>query len=274
MAPSFLGSLSVLLSLASSAVFLLVAKTVWDRPVSQESERARNAFVIWWAILGFITLAGLILQLPSFPASVAAYLAVTIVLIALLCVGLWGLLFYLIFLFTNRRDVALPLAMGYVLYFAFLVAFILANNPTSIKQTELGPQLEYANEIDSGPIYWAVILLLILPPIAAAAGYLSLYWKVDQQVQKRRILLVSVSILVWFGSSLVGTGAGAGESVTWSIVSRLISLAAAITIYYAYRGLKPSAPEAATTTPRRGDEAPIYQEPPRKGVSRVAPQLA
>ena len=97
--------------------------------------------------------------------------------------------------------------------------------------------------------------------------------KVDQQVQRRRILLVSLSILLWFGSSLVGTALQASQTRAWSLVSRAIGLAAAATIYYAYRGLKPDQPSPATTTPKRGDEPPMYQAPPRKGVSRVAPRL-
>ena len=127
----------------------------------------------------------------------------------------------------------------------------------------------YADPIESGPVYWAAILLLILPPFLAAGGYLSLYWKVDQPVQKRRILLVSLSILVWFGTALAGTGAS--ESDVWRIVSRLIGLAAAATILYAYTGLKPSEPAAVTTTPHKGQDPPMYDNPPRKGVANIGP---
>ncbi|MEK6975355.1 MAG: hypothetical protein AABY18_03325 [Candidatus Thermoplasmatota archaeon] len=260
--------LSIALGLASAAMFLLVARTVWARPVSQESVRARNAFVTWWGVLGFVTGVGLVRQAPGFPASVTAFLAVSIISLAVLCVGLWGLLYYLLFLFTSRRGLALPLALGYVLYFAFLAAFILGGNPTSVASTKWGPEIVYSDPLDSGPVYWTAVMLLILPPFLAAGGYLSLYWKVTDPVQKRRILLVSLSILVWFGSALVGTGAG--ESDWWHIASRLIGLGAATTIYYAYRGLRPGEPQAFTHTPRPSEEPPLYGAPPRKGVSRVS----
>ena len=258
---------SILLSLASATLFLLVGRAVYLRPVSTESVRARNAFVLWWSTLGLVTVIGLVLQAPGFPLTVSAFLTVTIVILALLCVGLWGLLFYLLFLFTNRRDLAVPLAIGYVLYFAFLTYFIMAGDPTSVESTKWGHEIEYADPIESGPVYWAAILLLILPPFLAAGGYLSLYWKADQPVQKRRILLVSMSILVWFGSALVSTGAG--ESDAWRIVSRLIGLAAAATILYAYTGLKPSEPAAVTTTPHKGHDPPMYDDAPRKGVANI-----
>lgn len=258
---------SIVLSLASATLFLLVGRAVYVRPVSTESVRARNAFVLWWSTLGLVTVIGLVLQAPGFPVTVPAYLTVTIVTLALLCVGLWGLLFYLLFLFTSRRDLAVPLAIGYVLYFAFLTYFIMAGHPTSVESTKWGKELEYADPIESGPMYWAVILLLILPPFLAAGGYLSLYWKVDQPLQKRRILLVSMSILVWFGAGLAGTGVS--ESDLWRIVSRLIGLAAAATILYAYTGLRPSQPTTVTTTPRKGHEPPMYGNPPRKGVANI-----
>lgn len=261
---------SVALSLASAAMFFLVARTVWIRPVSQESQRARNAFVLWWAILGGVTIVGIVVQLPGVPITVPGYLAFTVVALALICVGLWGLLYYLLFLFTNRRNLALPLALGYIVYFAFLTAFILSGNPTSIEHTKWGPQLEYEDQVDSGPIYWAAILLLILPPFLAAAGYLSLYWKVDNPVQKRRILMVSMSILVWFGSSLLSSGAGEGEADWWRLASRLIGLAAATTIYYAYRGLKPAKPQAQAPPAHAGGDMPMYS-PPRKELHHVLP---
>lgn len=268
MDPALFTALSVILSAAGGAVFLLVARTVWSRPVSEESQRARNAFVTWWAILGGITLVGLVLQIPQATQNMDLYLVVLVAMLALLCVGLWGLLFYLAYLFTSRRNLALPLAFGYALYFAFLTAVILNANPLGFEQTATGRELQYENPIDESPLYWPVLLLLVVPPLAAAVGYLSLYWKVDQKVQKRRILLVSSSIIVWFGSSLVGSGLGASNNPTWFLVSRVISLAAALTIYYAYRGLGPANPEPVTPQAAPGDKPALYA-PPRKGALHV-----
>ena len=274
MASPMFQALSIALSVAGAGIFLLVARTVASRPVSQESRLARTAFVTWWGVLGGVTLAGLAMQMPGATSNITVYLVFLVTLLGLLCVGLWGLLYYLVYLFTSRRNLALPLALGYVVYFAFLTAVILGSGPMGFEETETGRQVVYERPIDESVLYWPTILLLILPPIAAAAGYLSLYWKVDQAVQKRRILLVSLSIIVWFGSSLVGSGLGLSGSPGWSVVSRLISLTAALTIYYAYRGLKPSEPEAQPSEAQPGEPAPFYQAPPRKGVSRAVRLLA
>lgn len=271
MADSLLSIVSVVLSIVGGCVFLLVAYTVGSRPVSQESQRARNAFVTWWAILGGITLVGLLLQVPGVAQDIDLYVAMLVGILALLCVGLWGLLFYLLYLFTSRRNLAVPLAVAYALYFALLTAVILNANPIGFTETEAGRTLQYERPLDASPLYWPVVLLLVLPPLVAAIGYLSLYWKVDQRVQKRRILLVSSSIIVWFGSSLVGSGLGISDDATWGLVSRTISLAAAVTIYYAYRGLKPAKPRAANDTATVGREFTLY-EPPRKGALQVRPE--
>lgn len=265
--------LSAGLAVASATLFFLVARAVRTRAVSAASVPARNAFVLWWGCLSLVTVAGALMSLPAFPRSVGLFLAITVVNLALLCVALWGLLFYLVFLFTNRRDLARPLGVAYVGYFVFLLYFIVSGDPTSVETTTWGPKLVYADPIDSGPVYWAAVLLLILPPFVAAAGYLSLYWKVDQRFQKQRILLVSVSIMAWFGSALVGTGLAQEGSDWWRVTSRLIGLAAAGTILYAYRGLKPSAPVPTVTSPPSSGEAPLYS-PPRKGVTQVQPLLA
>lgn len=266
-----LSIVSMALSLVGGGVFLLVAQTVWSRPVSQESQRARNAFVTWWAILGGITLVGLLLQLPGVAQDLDLYVVMLVAMLALLCVGLWGLLFYLVYLFTSRRNLAVPLAIAYALYFAFLTAVILNANPIGFTDTSAGRTLQYENPIEASPLYWPVVLLLVLPPLLAAVAYLSLYWKVDHKVQKRRILLVSSSIIVWFGSSLAGSGLGVSDNATWGLVSRAISLAAAVTIYYAYRGLDPSKPGAATPAPTVGRDFTLY-EPPRKGALHVRPE--
>lgn len=262
--------LSLTLSAVGGAVFLLVAQTVWSRPVSQESRRARNAFVTWWAILGGITLVGLVLQLPGAARDIDTYVVLLVAMLGLLCVGLWGLLFYLVYLFTSRRNLAIPLAIGYAVYFAFLTAVILNANPIGFEESATGRTVQYEHPIATSPLYWPVILLLVAPPLVAAIAYLSLYWKVDDVVQKRRILLVSGSLIVWFGSSLVGSGLGVSDNPAWSLVSRLISLGAALTIYYAYRGLNPGKARPITSAHDPVDAGPLY-EAPRKGAVHVRP---
>lgn len=262
-----LPTFAIFLTFLSAAGFALVGRTIQKRDVTPEMRVGQTAFVAWWYSLALVTLVGAAANLVAL--SLTAFLTVTVLLLLILCVGLCGLLFYLVFLFTERRGLLVPMAIGYAGFFLFLAWFIFAGEPVGVEHTDWGSRIEYADPIDGGPVFVAAILLLIGPQLLGALGYLSLYWKVDDPQMRRRILLVSLSILAWFGSSLIGTGTGSAESDWWNLTSRLIGLAAAGTIYYAYTGIRPSEPQGAQSS-RAPAEDSLYEAPPRRGVAHVA----
>lgn len=258
--------LLVALSAAGAVLFFVVGRTIQKRHVSAEARSAQTAFVTWWYGLGAVSAVGTVLALPGFPRDLTLFLVLTVILLAVLCAALAGLLHYLVFLYTNRNLLA-ALALGYVVLFGLLVAFIFASHPDGVETTAQGPQLHYATPVDQGPLYWLVVILFIVPPIVASLAYLSLYWKADDPMLKRRILLVSLSIAVWFGSSLLGLSPGARQGTQqadwWVITSHIISLVAAATILYAYRGLRPAHPQG-TQTPSAPADQSLYEGPQGK----------
>lgn len=260
--------LATTLSLLSAFGFFLVGRTIQKRDVSRPMRIGQDAFVVWWYSLAIATLVGTLSWLPVFH-DLEAFLTLTILTLLVLCVGLWGLLFYLVFLFTARRSLLVPMAIGYAALFVFFVWFILSGQPTGIESTEWGPRLVYAEPIEGGPLALLAIALLVGPQVLASLGYLSLYWKTDDPLLRRRILLVSLSIFAWFGSSLVGSGADVSRSDWWRVTSRLIGLAAAATIYYAYTGIRPASPQATGPAGSPPEES-LYESPPRRGVAHVA----
>lgn len=261
--------LAMTLSVLSAVGFLLVGRTIQRREVSPRMRIGQAAFVVWWYSLALVTVGGLLANLPVLHG-LEAFLTLTVLLLLVLNIGLCGLLFYLVFLFTERRSLLVPMAVGYAGFFLFLAWFILAGQPTGIETTQWGPKLIYAEPIDDGPLAYLALALLIGPQVIASLAYLSLYWKTDDPLLRRRILLVSLSIFAWFGSSLVGTGVDVSQSDWWRLTSRLIGLAAAATIYYAYTGIRPAKP-AVTGPSGSPPEESIYESPPRRGVTHVAP---
>lgn len=255
------------LSVASAALFALVGRTMQRRRVSPEGRSAQLGFVAWWYGIAGVSIVGAAMAFPGFPLDVGLFLVVAFLLIGVLCAALAGLLHYLVFLYTSRNALGAIVA-AYVAFFVLLIVFIGLNEPTGLQETRWGPELDYANPIDGGPLYWTVVLALIAPPVVAALAYFTLYWKARDPVLKRRILLVSLSIAVWFGSSLVGMAPGARDTDWWILTSRVIGLAAAATILYAYAGLKPSVPDQPS--PAAATEDSIY-EGPRREVASVAP---
>ncbi|HUR26520.1 MAG TPA: hypothetical protein VM327_10955 [Candidatus Thermoplasmatota archaeon] len=260
--------LAMSLSVFSALGFLLVGRTIQRREVSPRMRIGQHAFVVWWYALAFTTAVGALATLSPFH-HLEAFLALTVLTLLILCVGLCGLLFYLVFLFTERRSLLVPMAIGYAGLFLFLLWFILAGQPTGIESTAWGPKLVYANPLDDGPLVRVAIALIVGPQVIASLGYLSLYWKVDDPLLRRRILLVSLSIFAWFGSSLVGSGADVAQSDWWRVTNRLIGLLAAGTIYYAYTGIRPNSPSSQETRDAPA-ETSLYESPPRRGVAHVA----
>jgi hypothetical protein len=263
---------SLLFALASAAVFGLVARTVHRRPVSPDARAARNAFVAWWACLSFLSIVSALLLMPFVPADVPLFLEATIASLLLLCAGLCGLQFYLVYLYTNSRRSLVPLMVGYLALFGLLLFVTLKSGPFHVETTAWGPQLKGATDLQGTPVAWVVLVLFLGPTLLGAGAYLSLYRKVADPMQKRRILLVGLSILLWFGTSGVGASLGAAAlSDAWQVLSRAIALAAAGTIYYAYAGLKPSPP-----TPMPAPKTPppyMAGDPldPRRRVAQAQP---
>src|SRR5688572_8949774 len=169
--------IAMVLSAASAALFLKVGRTVQRRQVSPDARSAHGAFVVWWYALAAVSVAGLVLSLPGLPLDLGLYLAVMVVLLGVLCVALGALMHYLVFLYTSRRGALPYLVAGYALYFVGLVYYILRSQPTGLERGRWGVELEFADSAQGGALYWAVVLLLVVPPLLSALAYLSLYWK-------------------------------------------------------------------------------------------------
>lgn len=256
-----------LLSAGSAALFALVGRAVQRRPVSAESRSANVGFVTWWYGIAALTVVGAVQTLPGFPLDLRLFLVLTVLLVFVLCAALVGLIHYLVFLYTSRRNILTYLVVGYLAYFAVFLAFLWQSHPIGVEAERWGPTIEYERTIDSGPLYIAVIAGLLGPPLIAAAAYLRLYRVVDDRMLKRRILLVSLSILVWFGSSLVGLTPGAEGADWWRVTSRLIGMAAAATILYAFTALQPRVPAADGSSARAKHDS--FFEPPQGKAARV-----
>lgn len=239
---------------ASAAVFAMVGWTVQKRKVSADARLGRTAFMTWWYGLAIVTLVGPLTAIPPFTKDVDLFIVATVLSTLVICAALWGLLVYLIFLFTSNRRVAWPLGAGYLGYFAFLVYYILKQDPTGVEVTRWGARL-VPQPPTTGWSFWLTVIFLLAPQLLGALAYLTLYWRVDQPILRKRILLVSTSILVWFGSAAVTVASTASaapgtEQPDWIVImGKIIGLAAALTIFYAFVGLKEHAEPSGEILP-------------------------
>ena len=204
------------------------------RQSSPEAAMAWNMFVLWWYALAFSTLSSGILNLLGAFITLPLFTTIYFLNLAATCVALFGLLFYLLYLFTGKVRLLEPLAIFYILYYFLLVYYVLASTPVGITVNRWNSALTYENRIQ-GPLFYLALFLLAFPQIIGSLAYFMLYFQVKPTTQKYRILLVSWSILIWFLSSLLASIFNTGQQDWWQVTSRLIGLGAALTILMAYQ---------------------------------------
>jgi hypothetical protein len=228
--------LDALFQVVTGVVYAYVGRVTARRRVEGEGKLAADLFALWWYALGAITASGAITRVLAWSGvrDVGIFAAVTHVSLLVLCVALWALLYYLVYLFTGNRRWLVPLSAFYVVYYLAMLYYVVLRQPIGVTVTDWAVKLEYANP---APVVSTavIVLLLIVPPLVGAAGYARLFWRVTEPTQRYRIGMVSFTLLGWFGSALGAYGTGISTDPWWQAVSRLIGLAAALLIYAAYR---------------------------------------
>jgi hypothetical protein len=226
-----------LLSALSAGIYFYVGRVLSRRHSSSPDTRlAWRLFVVWWYALAATTLSGAILSLLGALGIAGLPLFITITLVNLLatCVALYGLVFYLLYLYTGNRGLLAPLSVFYIAYYILLVYYVEASNPIGVAVARWRATLVYQHQIE-GPLFQIAILLLLFPPIIGGLAYFMLYFRVKPVTQKYRILLVSWSIIIWFLSTFLASITGFSQYDWWQVVSRLIGLGAALLIMLAYQ---------------------------------------
>lgn len=206
------------------------------RAASADARLAWAMFIVWWYALSASTLSGALLSLFGALGVVGLPLFTTITLINLLatCVALYGLMFYLLYLFTGNRRLLRPLTIFYIVYYVLIVYYIQASAPSGVTVGRWSATLDYQNPI-TGPFVLFLLFLLVFPQILGSLAYFTLYFRVQTASQKYRVLLVSWSIIIWFTSAFLASIVRLGEQDWWQVTSRLIGLGAALAILLAYQ---------------------------------------
>jgi hypothetical protein len=226
-----------LLSTLCAGIYFYVGRVLSRRHSdSADSRLAWRLFVVWWYALAAATFSGAILSLlGGFGiAGVPLFVTITILNFLAICAALYGLVFYLLYLFTGQRSILRPLSIFYVAYYGLLVYYVQASGPIDVTVQPWRASLVYQAPLQ-GPIFTAALLLLLFPPIIGGLAYFSLYFRVKPATQRYRILLVSWSIIIWFLSIFFANIAGLADENWWQVISRLIGLAAALAIMFAYQ---------------------------------------
>jgi hypothetical protein len=224
------------LDVATMAVYAYVGWRLSRRRVEGSARLANKLFATWWVLLAGLTGLTVVQRIVASMGveDLAFYLTLVEIQLLILCVALWALLYYFVYVLTGSRRAMAPITMFYAAYYVALVFLVTARHPTGVTLAGQTAVIEFAN--DANPIVLGVLATLFLGPVlVAAAGYVRLFFRVQEPTQRYRIGLIAATILVWFGTAAAASVTGLSQLAWWRTISSLLGLGAAMTIYLAYQ---------------------------------------
>src|SRR5688572_2218773 len=227
---------STFFALISGGIYAYVGWRLGKRVISSSDGRlAWGAFTLWWYGLAVTTLIGSFQNLFGAMGltNLSLFVTATYVNIFPACIALWGLLYYLIYIFTGNKRSLIPLTVFYIIYYILLVYYTTASIPDHIEVGRWSTTLIYSTPL-RGPFFVILAVLLFFPQIIGSIAYFTLYFRVTDATQKYRILLVSGSMMVWLISPYIALVGGVSQNDVWHLASRFLGLAAPFTILMAY----------------------------------------
>jgi len=219
----------------SAIIYVYVGVRFGRRQVSGESKMAARMFALFWLGLAATTASGGILSLTGAlgDPNLGVVSAATYMNVVVISAALMGLLYYLVYLYTGRKEILMPLVALYSTLGVTLALYIASSNPTGVLVSRWSVGLTYARPL-TGPFVLIVVGLLILPQLIAALVYFRLYFRLHDPTQRFRVAVVSWSLILWFGIGLLAGGAGLSRFDWWQVASRGLGLGAALAILTAY----------------------------------------
>ncbi|HEV8050553.1 MAG TPA: hypothetical protein VGP88_08165 [Thermoplasmata archaeon] len=216
-------------NLAATPVYAYVGARLYERRVPSPARLPAAQFSIWWWGLGA---TGAITGAEGLVAAVGTLqlaLGLTMYLVTVLadCVILWGLVGYLLYLYTGRNYLV-PLSAFYAVFYVVTLYWILASGPSSISVASGKPIVVYAHVV-GGPILAFVLLGLIVPELIAVVLYASLIRRTTDRTLRYRIAFVSAAIGLFF---LFGFFAPTGS--VWALVTAVVDAVSAVLALIAF----------------------------------------
>jgi hypothetical protein len=223
-----------LTALVGVGVYLYLGTRLLGRPVSPTSRLANQQFAVFWLGFAFVTAIGGVEDLIAVATlpSLALVVTATYLEILLLCVVLWCLLSYLVFLFTARQFVA-PMAIFYGILYVGLLYLISASRPIGVTLTQGTVALSYTTSY-SLPLVVVLVAGLLVPELAAAFVYFTLVFRTTDRTVRYRITLVSWSLIATFGLGLLDVASALGGGLAAQLLAHSIPVVAAVVILLAY----------------------------------------
>jgi hypothetical protein len=218
----------------SALIYSFLGWRLSRRSVSVPSRLPAAQFAAFWlglaaltAVVGLESLAAAFV-LPSLAVAVTIlYLEILV-----LCVVLWGLLGYLLYLFTGRSFLG-PLSVAYGAVYVVLLYLVTTSDPTGVFVRLGTVMIEFGGSVGSD---FGILLLvaLILPEFVGALLYFSLVFRTPDRTVRYRVSLVSGSLIIWFGLAPLNISSLLGGGLLADLLSRSVGTFAGLVTLLAY----------------------------------------
>ena len=203
-------------------------------------------FQAWWyGLAGLSVFTPLVAIMGLFGLDTFGVMMILIqALLVVIFAAIAGLVYYLLYLYTGKRWV-LGAVIPYFFIMIVWLEYILVT--ADISGWAVPPEggsrtfLDSSGErIETDPLQGLVFgLLVAVPPLLSAIAFFLLYFRTTLTEQKYRIALISGSLVLWFGSSLVGTVTGLSNDPdtqqAWQLANGSVALFASLAVLAAYK---------------------------------------
>lgn len=226
---------TLVVTTATAAVFFALSATLLRRPMLDEGARTANlAFGLWWFAVGAQqTVVALRIPLALTEAPLSLMVGFSFANLAAFTLGLAGLLYYLLYLFTGRTVVSWPLLLFYSVYCGWGIQYLATRWPVGYDVTPWGVNIDYA--LAASPMATLTALLVLFgPPLVAVGALLVLSQRMPLGPSRLRVVVLALAIALWFSSAIVAAGLGATAD-TWQAVATLIPLGVGVAVLTVYR---------------------------------------
>lgn len=251
-------AIAACLSFLAALALAWLGWVIWLRPASSRGARTASAmFALWWYALAVRSAIGgvrdLSVALDEPPLSLMVGLQ--FMNLVAVCMGLAGLLYYLLYLYTGRAVWFWPLTLGYAAYAGALVHANLRWEPIGVTVTAWDVSLDFANAAAPATTL-GLLLILIGPQLVASLALFALSARLPTSASRVRLVVVSSAIFVWFASTFLASALGAREHEAWQVIELFIPLLVGLPVLAVHRPpawlrrfLPPELPAPATPQP-------------------------
>ena len=256
---------SIVLAIASGIVYGAVGYQVGRRPTAPKEHLAMRMFQAWWwGLAGLSVFTPLVAILSLYGLDTLDLMLILVqVLLLVIFAAIAGLVYYLLYLYTGKRAVMWVVIPYFGAMIVWLQYILLAADISGWGVPSEGGPKTFLNEdggrLETDPVQGLAFGLLVgVPPLLSAIAFFLLYFKADLAEQKYRIAMVAGALILWFGSSLVGTITGLSNDPdtqqSWRLANGLVGLFASIAVYVAYK--PPEWIRRRLNIPAAADDAP------------------